>query len=77
MRLYLLNYYKGEDLYKILVTFPASIEFELQVFAYYREIVEALYERYPMQSIEELKKEMDSGQFEQIRHKINYKVIYL
>jgi hypothetical protein len=51
LRLYLMNYYKGEDLYKLFVTFPSSCEFELFVFSYYRDIVESLYERYPSEAI--------------------------
>jgi len=27
LRLFLMNYYKGEDLYKLFVTFPASASF--------------------------------------------------
>lgn len=49
-----MNYYKGEDLYKLFVTFPASVDYELFVFNYYRDIVEALYERYPLDVIKEL-----------------------
>lgn len=48
LRLYLMNYYKGEDLYKLFVTFPASVHYELFVFNYYRDIVISLYSRYPL-----------------------------
>lgn len=46
-----MNYYKGDDLYKLFVTFPSSYEFEIFVFLYYRDIVESLYERYPLEVI--------------------------
>ena len=73
----MMNYYKGEDLYKLFVTFPSSNEFELFVFKYYKEIIEALYERYPLEGIEILKKEMELPEYQSIKFKIKYKVIYL
>ena len=36
LRLYLLDYYKGTDLYKICVTLPSSIDFEQLVLKYYK-----------------------------------------
>jgi hypothetical protein len=59
------------------VTFPASVDFELFVFNYYRDIVLALYERYPTSVIEQLKKEEQDEQYSKIQHKIRYKIIYL
>ena len=52
-----MHYYKGEDLYKLFVTFPASIDFEIFVLKYYKEVVEALYDRYPISIIDELKED--------------------
>jgi hypothetical protein len=43
LRLFLMNYYTGDDLYKLFVTFPASVDFEIFVWQYYRDIVLALY----------------------------------
>ncbi|CAM6000925.1 unnamed protein product [Sphagnum balticum] len=54
LRLYLMNFYREKDLYKLFVTFPASLSYEIFVFNYYREIILALYERYPLEVIEEL-----------------------
>jgi hypothetical protein len=59
LRLFLLHYYKGEDLYKLFVTFPASVDFEIYVLSYYKEIVEALYERYPKSVIQELREDYE------------------
>jgi len=56
LRLWLMSYYKGADLYKLLVTVPASIDYELFVLGYYLEIIEALYNRYPPEVIEQLRK---------------------
>ena len=47
LRLYLMGYYRGADLYKIFVTFPGSLNYELFVFRYYLEIITALFARYP------------------------------
>lgn len=59
LRLYLMNYYKGADLYKLFVTFPASVDYELFVFSYYRDIIASLYERYPTALIDQLKTEKE------------------
>jgi hypothetical protein len=48
LRLILTNYYQGEDIYKILSTVPSSLEFELQLLNYFKEIIECLYDRYPL-----------------------------
>lgn len=77
LRLYLMNYYKGQDLYKLFVTFPASMDFELFVFEYYKDIIESIYERYPLEAIEILKKEYDLPQNQNTKFKIKYKIIYL
>ena len=42
-----MGYYRGADLYKIFVTFPGSLNYELFVFRYYLEIITALFARYP------------------------------
>jgi hypothetical protein len=52
LRLFLMNYYQGEDLYKLFVTFPASTDYELFVFTYYKDIIAALYDRYPQTLID-------------------------
>ena len=57
-----MHYYKGEDLYKLFVTFPASIDFEIFVLRYYKEVVEALYDRYPISVINELKEDYENAQ---------------
>jgi hypothetical protein len=77
LRLYLMNYYKGQDLYKLFVTFPASADFELFVFRYYRDIILALYERYPEAAIQLLKEECNLPEYAAIQFKIRYKIIYL
>lgn len=77
LRLFLMNYYQGSDLYKLFVTFPASVDFELMVFEYFRDIVVALYDRYPEEVIEELRREFGMEAYAGIRHKIHYKLIYL
>ena len=56
LRLWLMNYYKGDDLYKLFVTFPASIHYELFVLQYYLDIIKSLYDRYPQSVIDQLKK---------------------
>lgn len=59
----MMNYYKGDDLYKLFVTIPASVDFECLVLGYYRDIVLALYERYPEEVIEKLKKEQEMEEY--------------
>jgi hypothetical protein len=49
-----MNYYNGDDLCKLFLTFPASPSFERFVLHYYRDIVLALYERYPKIAIDSL-----------------------
>lgn len=55
LRLLLIPYYKKEDNYKILTTLPSSFEFELELFYFFKEIVEDLYNRYPKIVIEALR----------------------
>lgn len=58
LRLLLVARYEGKDNYKILTTLPSSFEFELQLLRFLKDIIEYLYERYPVNIIEALREEL-------------------
>jgi hypothetical protein len=47
LRLFMVNYYTGVDNCKILCTMPSSLEFEVAVLSYLKDIIGCVYGWYP------------------------------
>ena len=77
VRLFLLNYYRKGDLYKIFVTVPSSLEFEEQTFQYLEDIVQSLYDRYPLQTIHNLNLIREHSKSESEKRRTELKLIYI